>query len=98
MLATFVLAAIACLTAGRSQPKRHPSTMTLLIECNPSNLDPRFATDTQSQRIDALTDRIRVEMNQDKRKALRSEVPKTLAEDLPYLPLWFNNAVSVHRR
>jgi hypothetical protein len=33
-----------------------------------------------------------------KRKALCSEVQKILAEDLLYLPLWFNNAVSVHRR
>jgi hypothetical protein len=46
----------------------------------------------------ALTDQIRVEMNQEKRKALCSEVQKILAEDLPYLPLWFNDVVSVHRR
>ena len=49
-------------------------------------------------RIDALTDQIRVEMNQEKRKALCSEVQKILADDLPYLPLWFNDVVSVHRR
>jgi peptide/nickel transport system substrate-binding protein len=49
-------------------------------------------------RIDALTNQIRVEMNQEKRKALCSEVQKILAEDLPYLPLWFNDVVSVHRR
>ena len=48
--------------------------------------------------IDGLTDEIRVEMNQEKRKALCSEVQKILAEDLPYLPLWFNDVVSVHRR
>jgi len=48
--------------------------------------------------IDALTDQIRVEMNQEKRKELCSEVQKTLAEDLPYLPMWFNDVVSVHRR
>ena len=48
--------------------------------------------------IDALTDQIRVEMNQEKRKALCSEVQKILADDLPYLPLWFNDVVSVHRR
>jgi len=52
----------------------------------------------RNARIDALTDQIRVEMNQEKRKALCSEVQKTLAEDLPYLPLWFNDVVSVHRR
>jgi ABC-type transport system substrate-binding protein len=49
-------------------------------------------------RIDALTDKIRVEMDQEKRKALCSEVQKILAEDLPYLPLWFSDVVSVHRR
>jgi len=25
-------------------------------------------------------------------------VQKILAEDLPYLPMWFNDVVSVHRR
>jgi len=49
-------------------------------------------------RMDALTDEIRVEINQEKRKALCSEAQKILAEDLPYLPLWFNDVVSVHRR
>lgn len=52
----------------------------------------------RNPRIDALTDQIRVEMNQEKRKALCSEVQKILAEDLPYLPPWFNDVVSVHRR
>jgi ABC-type transport system substrate-binding protein len=37
-------------------------------------------------------------MNQEKRKAPCSEVQKLLAQDLPYLPLWFNDVVSVHRR
>jgi len=52
----------------------------------------------RNARVDALTDQIRMEMNQEKRKALCSEVQKILAEDLPYLPLWFNDVVSVHRR
>lgn len=34
----------------------------------------------------------------EKRKALSSEVPKIVAEDLPNLPLLFNDVVSVHRR
>ncbi len=54
--------------------------------------------DTIATRIDALTDQIRVEMNQEKRKALCSEIQRILADDLPYLPLWFNDVVSVHRR
>jgi len=52
----------------------------------------------RNARIDALTDQIRVEMNQEKRKTLCSEVQKILADELPYLPLWFNDVVSVHRR
>jgi peptide/nickel transport system substrate-binding protein len=52
----------------------------------------------RNSRIDALTDRIRVEMDREKRKAECSEVQKILAEDLPYLPLWFTDVVSVHRR
>ena len=52
----------------------------------------------RNPRIDALTDQIRVEMDREKRKALCSEAQKILADDLPYLPLWFTDAVSVHRR
>jgi peptide/nickel transport system substrate-binding protein len=52
----------------------------------------------RNPRLDALTDQIRMEMNQEKRKTLCSEVQNILAEDLPYLPLWFNDVVSVHRR
>jgi ABC-type transport system substrate-binding protein len=37
-------------------------------------------------------------MNQEKRKALCSEVQKILAEDVPYLPMCFNDVVSAHRR
>jgi ABC-type transport system substrate-binding protein len=52
----------------------------------------------RNARTDELTDQIRVEMNQEKRKALCGEVQKILADDLPYLPMWFNDVVSVHRR
>lgn len=52
----------------------------------------------RNPRIDSLTDQIRVEMDQDKRKVLCSEVQKILADDLPYLPLWFTDATSVHRK
>jgi len=45
-----------------------------------------------------LTHQIRVEINQEKGKALCREVPTILAEDLPYLPMWYNEVVSVHRR
>jgi peptide/nickel transport system substrate-binding protein len=52
----------------------------------------------RNARIDALTDQIRTEMDQEKRKTLCSEVQKILADDLPYLPLWFTEAISVHRK
>jgi len=37
-------------------------------------------------------------MDQAKRKVLCSEVQKILADDLPYLPLWFTDATSVHKK
>lgn len=48
--------------------------------------------------VDALTEKIRVEMDQERRKQLCSELQKLLALDLPYVPLWFTDVVSVHRR
>jgi peptide/nickel transport system substrate-binding protein len=52
----------------------------------------------RNPRIDALLDQIRTETDREKRKALCSEVQKILADDLPYLPLWFTDVVSVNRR
>jgi peptide/nickel transport system substrate-binding protein len=52
----------------------------------------------RNPRIDALTDQIRTEMDREKRKAFCSEAQKILAGDLPYLPMWFTDVVSVHRR
>jgi peptide/nickel transport system substrate-binding protein len=52
----------------------------------------------RNAQFDALAERIRVEMNREKRKTLCVEAQKILAEDLPYLPLWFTDVVSVHRR
>ena len=37
-------------------------------------------------------------MNQPKRKELTSEVQKIVAENLPYIPLWYADVVSVHQR
>jgi peptide/nickel transport system substrate-binding protein len=48
--------------------------------------------------VDALIDGIRMEMNREKRKELCSEVQKIVAEDVPYVPLWFTDVVSVHRK
>jgi len=52
----------------------------------------------RNARVDELTDAIRVETNSEKRKALTSEVQKIVAQDLPYVPLWWADVVSVHRR
>src|SRR6267143_2862787 len=38
--------------SNRNQPD--PASHTFLIDSSPTNLDPRFATDSQSQRIDGL--------------------------------------------
>src|ERR1700757_1667878 len=46
---------LLCFTSSCSHPtKSDPSSLTFLIEANPVNLDPRFATDGQSQRMDGL--------------------------------------------
>jgi peptide/nickel transport system substrate-binding protein len=49
-------------------------------------------------RVDALIEQIRAEMDQQKRKAECSEVQKILAEEAPYVNLWFTDVISVHRR
>ena len=48
MVASLVLA-----SCGHSR-RHHPNALVLLIESNPANLDPRFATDAQSQHLDGL--------------------------------------------
>lgn len=52
----------------------------------------------RNPQIDQLTELIRGEANQEKRKELCSQTQKILADDLPYLPLWFSDVISVHRR
>jgi peptide/nickel transport system substrate-binding protein len=52
----------------------------------------------RNPQLDALVDRARVEPDRDKRRALYSQVQQIIAGDLPYLPLWFQDNISVHRR
>jgi peptide/nickel transport system substrate-binding protein len=52
----------------------------------------------RNARVDELILGIRAEMDQAKRKELCSEVQKIVAEELPYVPLWYVDVVSVHRR
>jgi peptide/nickel transport system substrate-binding protein len=47
------LAAMLALVGCHSAP-RDPTTVVVLIESSPANLDPRIGTDAQSERIDAL--------------------------------------------
>jgi len=48
--------------------------------------------------LDALLDEARIETDQAKLKGLLSEIQKIVAEDAPYLSLWFMDNVSVHRK
>ncbi|HTC62860.1 MAG TPA: ABC transporter substrate-binding protein [Candidatus Saccharimonadales bacterium] len=48
--------------------------------------------------VDALLDQARVEGDREKRRAIFSRVQKIVAEDLPYVSLWFMDNVSVHRK
>jgi peptide/nickel transport system substrate-binding protein len=52
----------------------------------------------RNAQLDALVDRARVEPDREKRRALYSQVQQIISTDLPYLPLWFQDNISVHRR
>ena len=47
--------------------------------------------------VDALLAQQAVEMDTGKRRAILSELQKTIAEDEPYINLWFYDNVCVHR-
>ncbi len=51
----------------------------------------------RNPQLDALLDRARVEMDREKRKAILSQVQKIVAEDEPYINLWYPDNVCVHR-
>jgi peptide/nickel transport system substrate-binding protein len=51
----------------------------------------------RNAQLDGLVDQGRVESDITKRKAIFSQVQKLVAEDEPYLPLWFLDNISVHR-
>ena len=52
----------------------------------------------RSPELDALIDKARVEMDREKRKALLSQIQKIVAEDEPYIDLWYVDNVCVHRK
>src|SRR5262249_23639992 len=49
-------------------------------------------------RVDALIDQARREVDQQKRKTYYAEIPRIVAEDLPYVNLWYLDNVVVHSR
>jgi peptide/nickel transport system substrate-binding protein len=49
-------------------------------------------------RVDALIDQARGELDQNTRKQLYAEIQRILAEDLPYIDLWYIENVMVHSR
>jgi peptide/nickel transport system substrate-binding protein len=61
---------------------------------------PRGANRTyySNPRVDALINQARVEFDRDKRKILYAELQKILADDLPYVDLWYQDNVLVHTR
>ena len=50
-----------------------------------------------NERLDALLDQARAEMDMEKRRKLFSEIQKIVAEDVPYVSLWYRDNISVHR-
>jgi ABC-type transport system substrate-binding protein len=52
----------------------------------------------RNARVDELITGIKAEMNREKRKEMCSESQKIVAEELPYVPLWYVDVVSVNRK
>ncbi len=52
----------------------------------------------RNARLDALLEQARIEPSMDRRRQLYGEVQQIVAEDLPYLSLWYSDNISVHRR
>lgn len=51
----------------------------------------------RNPKLDALIDQARMEMDREKRKALLWDIQKIVAEDEPYINLWYPDNVCVHR-
>ncbi len=65
-----------------------------------ASFPPKRANRTfySNPRVDALIREGRTALDQDKRKAIYAEVQQILAEDLPYINLWYLDNVLVHTR
>jgi peptide/nickel transport system substrate-binding protein len=51
----------------------------------------------RNPQLDALLDRARVEPDREKRRAIFAEVQRIVADDLPYINLWYMDNTCVHR-
>jgi len=51
----------------------------------------------RNSQLDALMAQARAEPDPEKRKALFYQIQQIVAEDLPYVSLWFNDNICVHR-
>ena len=65
-----------------------------------SKISPHGANRTfyANPRVDVLIDRARSEPDEKTRKALYGEIQEILAEELPYIDLWYQDNVLVHSR
>src|SRR5579885_443786 len=54
LLTSLLLCVLTLCLHGCLRAKSTPASLVFLIESNPANLDPRFATDGQSQHLDSL--------------------------------------------
>jgi peptide/nickel transport system substrate-binding protein len=52
----------------------------------------------RNPRVDALIDQARTELDQNTRKQLYAEIQQILAEELPYIDLWYQDNVLVHSK
>jgi peptide/nickel transport system substrate-binding protein len=51
----------------------------------------------RNAQLDALLDRSHVETDRDKRRAILADVQRIVADDVPYLNLWYPDNICVHR-
>jgi ABC-type transport system substrate-binding protein len=65
-----------------------------------SKFPPRGANRSfySNPRLDSLIDQARKELDQKKRRQLYAEVQAILAQDLPYIDLWYHDNVVVHSK
>jgi peptide/nickel transport system substrate-binding protein len=74
-----------------SAPESVPRTTlhSSMIPTDANNWQGQNYTGFRDDRVDALIDRIEVELDRDRRKAMWSELQRLYAEHLPALPLYF---------